>query len=354
MKAAQASFAQMNGKKPGVKHVSILAVWSLAAILTGCSSVSDLDVLGVFDEPTPATTTAGQAKIRASADQQSEAAKDQPTPKLSSVPERPVLPSSLESRQNVVEGLVADRENARYSDQSIRLQGGSRKTFSTTKPEPAPPPPVPEPEAVKPPPAVPTEAAAPPKINWNSERPVAEATPAAPPPPAVATTVASPPPPTVAPTAEHEVASAPVAAPAQSSVQVDLAALEGASSPSSGGAAGEQVATIHFNSSSSNLDTLDKQILAEVASAQRQTNADLLVIGHASGSTETADKVEQELSKFRISLARANRVAAQLIEMGVDPEKVQVEAAADDDPLYSESEPTGAAGNRRADIYFRQ
>ncbi len=40
--------------------------------------------------------------------------------------------------------------------------------------------------------------------------------------------------------------------------------------------------------------------------------------------------------------------------MGVAREKVSVEAAADDQPRFSESMPTGEAGNRRAEIFFRQ
>jgi flagellar motor protein MotB len=91
-----------------------------------------------------------------------------------------------------------------------------------------------------------------------------------------------------------------------------------------------------------------------VVSAQRQNNADVVVIGHASGRTQQLDKVEHELANFRISLARANRVASQLIAMGVDPQKVQVEAFADDSQLFSETMPSGEAGNRRAEIYFRQ
>ena len=360
MKVAQASDMRSCKNRSLAKGAQAFAVLFLATILTGCSSASDLDVFGIFDESAPATTTAGQAKLRASADAQSEAARDQPTPKLSSVPERPVAPTQADVRQNIVEGLVADRENARYNDQSIRLQGGSRKTFSTTPP----PPPAPKPEVATPPPATPTPT--PPAAAPAVEREVASPTPtAAPPPPtapAVERAVVSPPP--AAPSPPPQTASVPpppvpVPAPTapRSSVQVDLAALESGPSPTTSGSAvtpDEQVATIHFLDSSSKLDDLDRRIIAQVASAQRETNAQIVVIGHASGRTQKSDKVEHELANFRMSLARANRVASQLIAMGVDPDKVQVEAVADANPLYSENEPTGEAGNRRADIYFRQ
>ena len=351
MSVAQASGARSDANKSPLKRAPALAVLSLAAILTGCSSASDLDVFGIFDESAPPTTTAGQANVRERADAESEAAKEQPTPKLSSVPERPVAPTPLEVRQNVVQGLVADRENARYSDQVIRHQGSSRKTFVTQKTEaPAPAPEVEtaSPAPATPPPPVETAKATPPpepaQINWNSERVPPRPAPA--PPPTTAVSTPPPPPPSV---------SAPATDPA--GVRVDLAALESGADTSATetvAKANEQVATIHFADSSSALSDRDKQIIAEVASAQRQSNADILVVGHASSRTEKQDKVEHELSNFRMSLARANRVASQLIAMGVDPKKVQVEAVADDNPLYSETEPAGEAGNRRADIYFRQ
>jgi outer membrane protein OmpA-like peptidoglycan-associated protein len=79
-----------------------------------------------------------------------------------------------------------------------------------------------------------------------------------------------------------------------------------------------------------------------------------VVVGHASGRTQQLSKVEHELANFRISMARANRVADQLIAMGVARGKIFIEAMADEKPRYAETMPTGEAGNRRAEIYFRQ
>ncbi len=152
---------------------------------------------------------------------------------------------------------------------------------------------------------------------------------------------------------------APVAVPTgpTPSVQVDISALDGGSSfpiRATRVTIDEQVATIHFAHSSSKLDARDRQVIAQVASAQKRNGADVIVVGHASGRTQQLNKVEHELANFRVSMARANSVANALIANGVARDKVVVEAVADDRPRYSESMPTGEAGNRRAEIYFRQ
>ena len=313
------------------KSARTLVAMSLAAIVTGCATLSDLDasdldVFGIFEDDPPATTTAGQASVRARGDQESAAASEQSTPELSSVPPRPEAPTPPDVRQRVVEGLVADRENARYSDQAIRLQGSSRETARAAATKSA----------------TTTTAPPPPQISAASDRGTASPTQIAPVPRTQPARAAPPPPVPTGP---------------RPSVQVDPTAIDGGpvfpATPSRT-TFDQQVATIHFAHSSTKLDDRDRRVLAEVASAQRQNGAEIIVVGHASQRTKQLNKVEHDLANFRISLARANRVATQLIEMGVAPEKVRVEASADGDPRYSEAMPTGEAGNRRAEIYFRQ
>ena len=325
MEVGQVSSAPFPVNKTGGKtrRAPALLALSLAAILTGCSSASDLDVFGIFDDGPPATTTAGQANVRGSGDQASAAASEQSTPSLSSVPPRPVAPTTADNRQRVVEGLVADRANARYSDESIRLQGSARDTAPTAS----------------------TTAPPPPQIGASANGGAGAPTQIAP----VAQTQtarATPPPVPV-----------PLATGPRPSVEVDTTAIDGGSNfPTTATRVtiDEQVGTIHFAHSSSKLDDRDRSVIAQIASAQRQNGAEIVVIGHASERTQQLNKVDHELANFRISLARANRVASQLIAMGVAPEKIRVEAFADSSQLYSESMPTGEAGNRRADIYFRQ
>ena len=101
--------------RPGPK----LALAVLAIALAGCASVPDyLNPLALFEDDTPATEGAGEAATRAQAEQLAAEAGTTPYPPLSSVPGRPEVPSPA-LRERVVEGLVADRANARYtSDRS--------------------------------------------------------------------------------------------------------------------------------------------------------------------------------------------------------------------------------------------
>jgi len=54
-----------------------------------------------------------------------------------------------------------------------------------------------------------------------------------------------------------------------------------------------------------------------------------------------------------MSMRRAQRVAQALDALGVPARILQVQARADRDPIYHEVMPSGAAGNRRAEIYLR-
>ena len=57
-------------------------------------------------------------------------------PPLQSVPPRPQLSYTVQQQRQIVEALVADRENARYTSQVIRYRSG----LSSLPPPPAPPP----------------------------------------------------------------------------------------------------------------------------------------------------------------------------------------------------------------------
>ena len=73
---------------------------------------------------------------------------DEPYPNLSEVPEAPPRETTVAEMGTVAEGLVADRENARYTDEEIRRQGDDTATLAApapmsgeaTMPEPIMPP----------------------------------------------------------------------------------------------------------------------------------------------------------------------------------------------------------------------
>jgi flagellar motor protein MotB len=308
--------------------------------LSGCS---DLYVFGLFEDDTTASQTAADAGVRSRADTEQAKAEDGDTPSLRNVPLRPA-PGSSAVRSRVVEGLISDRDNARYTDETIRLQGSTR-------------------------------AAVVPQAAANTNEPVTVPVPAfeqiaitPPPPPAPAVTVPTaptPPAPIIAaapartftppaviprPTAPPQIS----AARSSPSVVVDMSALGGGGySPVSAQISREsQVATIQFNHSSARLGARDRQLISTVASAYQQQGGTILVVGHASSRTRQLANSRHEVANFKVSFARANAVAQALIRAGVSSERVTVEAVADDQPVYSEAMPTGEEGNRRAEIFF--
>ena len=90
--------------------------------LSGCS---DLDVFGLFEDDTTVAQTAADAGVRSRADTEQAKAEDGDTPSLRNVPLRPAPGSSAE-RNRVVEGLISDRDNARYTDEGSRAAPARR------------------------------------------------------------------------------------------------------------------------------------------------------------------------------------------------------------------------------------
>ena len=344
---------------------------AVALSLMGCDS----DPLAVFDKAPPAPQTAEQADARQRAEGAMAAAEAAPTPDLRDVPDRPTAATTMSTRDKVVEGLIADRKNARYTDEAIRLQGTGRQSV-------APAPAVPEPPKPETPAAVAATTAAASAVRREAtpsvNRPAADAAVAAarresqlaaalPPTPRPPTPV--PPAPAPAPSAPPSV-GAPVPSstpgpldrpsavtPSDSAVVVDRSALDAlgsrsASSPAPRVTDGDQVATIQFAYSSSSLNARDRDILRQVAAIQRQSGGSLVIVGHASSRTRQLDKVAHEMANLKISMARANAVAEVLVASGVPRDRVVVEAVANARPVYAEAMPTGEAGNRRAEIFL--
>lgn len=318
--------------------------------LASCSFLDD--VTSIFDDDEPATQTASDGGVRARSDSDRAAAENTDTPSLTTVPSRPEIPAPT-NRERVVEGLISDRENARYTDDAIRLQGSTRAPAATQS---ASRPATPALGAVVVAPAPTTPTAGPPP-----QPPVIPApqgtVPAVPPAPVVRSPI--PPAPAVQPVIQPRPAApaapAPRLAAANSpSVIVDTSAIGGGGYVPASALVGRetQVATIQFNRSSANLSARDRQILSTVASAQRIDGSNVLIVGHASSRTQQLSKDRHELVNFQISFKRANAVAQALIQSGVPSNRVTVEAVSDDQPIYSESMLNGEAGNRRTDIYF--
>ncbi len=96
-----------------------------AAMLSACSSTPDwINPVAWFDnvfeddlQELPAASPEAQARV---AEARAQQAGNRNFPQLRQVPERPAAPSSAEERELLARGLVADRDNARYTDQQLR------------------------------------------------------------------------------------------------------------------------------------------------------------------------------------------------------------------------------------------
>ena len=115
---------------------------------------------------------------------------------------------------------------------------------------------------------------------------------------------------------------------------------------------GQPVGLIYFRDASAKLSSDDRKVLKQIADLQRANGGMVRVVGHASMHTGTMDIARHQQANQRISEARANAVARQLMKYGVPREAIQAAAAGDTQPLYSEVMPSGEAANRRAEVYL--
>lgn len=322
-------------------------------------------------------------------------------PKLSSVPDRPKT-SSTEERKELKEGLVADRDGAkRYSSEVIRRQG------EAASPLPAPPPAVKLPES---PPVAKVQPA--PRMQTKVEKksaPVTTPQPAMTPAPTM-----RPAPQPVTQKMPDRTPSGQLLAvvPQQPKVMIprvnpeapQMAAVPGYETLTSGGAmetvvisgggvqtyparpgnvrrsqrriapgirrgnskgtrslsefnpsqvnGSYQVATIVFGNGSAHVKSRARKVLRQVVSQQRKVGGTIRVVGHASSRTRALDIVRHKMVNFKVSVARADAVAKELMRLGVKANSLYVGAVSDSQPKYMEYMPTGEAGNRRTEIYI--
>ena len=113
-----------------------------------------------------------------------------------------------------------------------------------------------------------------------------------------------------------------------------------------------RVGTIYFGDGSAQLSTQDRSILQAVTDVFGQMGGRVRVIGHSSMGVRTFNSAQREAVNFKISLKRANAVANELIRQGIPPEKLEVVAEGDRAPVYAETSRTGAAHNRRTEIFI--
>jgi hypothetical protein len=111
--------------------------------------------------------------------------------------------------------------------------------------------------------------------------------------------------------------------------------------------AGEPLAIIYFADASSKLDARARGVLRQVADIYRAQGGKLRVVGHASIGGGDATALNDKLS-----YQRAEAVARALMAAGVKPAAIEMAGYGTSHPIYAETAATGAAGNRRAEIFL--
>jgi outer membrane protein OmpA-like peptidoglycan-associated protein len=324
-------------------------------------------------------------------------------PNLAGVPARPT-PPSLADRQQASAGLVADRNNAQYTEQVLRNPQASpppppsssnpvaERPVAATPPVALPPAdPVMPPGApvvrlvdgkivaspgffgTEAPPNSAPPAALPPPLPSNlppgsvpqpeqriAASPTPDIVPEAPPPPPFdlpprpAPAVAALPPP---PVPARQAAPAPAPArptPSAPSLQPIPEPTPAASSPArnSGSAAGSAIAVIYFGDGQSGLTDDARHVLSQVADIYRLHGGRLRVVGYSGNAGGGGDPVRNSIAALNLASARADAVAGGLQSLGLQRESIERSASGDAPPMIDEGRNTGVAGTRRAEIWL--
>ncbi len=290
-----------------------LAVLGLLPLLAACEPPG-------WADPTEWT---GGTPAPAERVSEEEARKPGPYPNIGTVPEKPPHPSPKYERRQYVRGLLQDRTEVRYSNErATGEESAARPVLAPSQPYPPGPEPPPPPRPTAPgrtaPTASPPSAAAPTPLVAAAASPGPE-TPAA---PGSAAEAGPRPPP------------------------------DPAVAPDSRSARSMLVGVIQFRDGSVIVDAGDRSILREISELHQQRGGRIRVVGHASGRLKSSDPARHRLANFELSLGRARNVALAMMELGVDPEILQVVAASASEPAYEEWSPTGEAGNRRVEIFL--
>jgi outer membrane protein OmpA-like peptidoglycan-associated protein len=391
------------GESLSRRRAGLAALLGLGLALGGCSTMSDIgeatsdgvstaaNAMNPFNwfggkdgEETAAaantaTKTGANPAPRDDLAQRTAAQQDQDRyPKLSTVPERPKEAKSKRAdleRKELREGLVADTANAQYTDKELRAvtapsaaaqgmaqgqpdlaRSNERVTAeppaqpAPTMPvasspaaplqapptlrEPSPPAAAPAAPRVTPPPAAPSQASA--GASTRRQAAAASAAPVTPVAPPTAPPAAS----KSAPKPERQ-ASLAQPAPEKPSAEQPESVLKTV-----------QVATIYFSDGSARLSANDMEVVNKVAEVARRTGGTLRIIGHSSVGAPSRNAERKEAVNYKVSLDRAKAVAEALRQKGLPSEQVQVMAEGGHNPIYAETTRTGAAGNRRAEIYL--
>lgn len=271
-------------RKCSIFYRTALSAGVLAAGLAACSALPDAvnpvewyrGVAGVFESDEQQQERATEEKARQATPLPGT---DKPYPNLATVPDRPRITSPAE-RGKVAQGLLADRENARYAESE-----SSRGEAPVAEQVGAAPPLSPLPE---------------------------------PPPPAAAAAMAAP------RVAQPEPVQAPRPAMPQSAmVQARETPMPVPTMPREATfpLGMTQSATVFFANGSAAIDTDGKRALRILAEGFKENGGTLRLVGFASGQAASANA---QITNFRIAGQRAEAVAQELVQLGVPINRMTV------------------------------
>ena len=226
----------------------------------------------------------------------------QGAPSLASVPaQAPEVPSTRQDREKAMEGLIADRDRARYTDAGWRMQPVVVRPLTEAQAQPDEPAAPPVPQAAS--------AGAVTRLG-NQAAPAANAAPAAPGPqtasaPGVETAAriaATATPPALPEAAGPRPSNMPIA---RSDGFRALASFEANTSVAN------QVATVDFSGTGASISAVGRQSLSEAAQLGQRSKGMFRVIGRAPEANNTAQE-------------RATAVARELQRLGVAQDRIYV------------------------------
>lgn len=111
-------------------------------------------------------------------------------------------------------------------------------------------------------------------------------------------------------------------------------------------------AVLHFADGKADIKAEDMQKIREAAKFAVESNANVIVYGHASHRTRTQDPIQQIIVNIEISNERAVNTAKALANAGVPVERINNVAMFDSRPVRKELTRADEAANRRAEIYL--
>ena len=127
---------------------------------------------------------------------------------------------------------------------------------------------------------------------------------------------------------------------------------KGSYAGNTGNVGGLPDAVLFFETGSSRVGQGDMNKLRQIAQTQRNSGAIVKVVGHASSRTRELPLDRHMMVNLRMSQERSTNVVKTLINLGVPSQQIVVEAKSDSAPLTREAMPSDEAKNRRTEIFL--